>query len=157
MYMYNQYFSDKEILDESSHRYVRYGIQCFTEAIQGLVSGELTQKRLEFLIARRENLVALHKELLLKHFVAEDQAPGAGGSSFPREQVLVKIIDWREAEYKAFRNEVKIIHDAKGFISQSSLGNILSTNCIIFQLNSVIPRSVTSALHYSRDLFHVLF
>ena len=103
---------------------MRYGIQCFNEAIQDLVSGELTQEGLQLLIARQDNLLAVHKELRIKDLVAKDQVPDAGNFRFTPEQVLEKIIGWRKAEAKAFRDTVKMIQDAKAFISRGSFGNI---------------------------------
>ena len=102
-----------------------YAIGCFNQSIQDVVSGQLTQERLSLLIARRKNLLALHKELRLKDFGDKELVPDAGISGVTPEQVLEKIIGWREAEAKAFRDTVKMIQDAKAFISTGSLGNNL--------------------------------
>ena len=138
------------ILNKENHRYVEYGIQCFNGAIQGLVTGDLTQQRLTLLVERRGNLLALHKKLRMQGFVNKDQVPESGIESIDPEQVLVKIIEWRKAEYQAFRNQMKMIQDAKTFISQSDIGNAHS-------LDFNVPVGVLCATGFSCALCDVVY
>ena len=98
------------------------GINHFEKKLDGIVSGSLTIGQMEMLIKEKTHVIALFKALEKQRLIKGSIVPETDEPNVTSVIVLNKIMEWREAEIQAFREQITKFKQAECFLQSNMEG-----------------------------------